>query len=244
MINRICPAGANLTGKGGDYGLRILIVEDEPELNRLLKKRLEQAHYSVDACLSGTDALDYLGGAEYDAVVLDVMLPGISGLEVLRRMRAGHNATPVLLLTARGGIEDRVTGLDAGADDYLVKPFAFDELLARLRVMLRRSSGSTSDVFTVADLAVDCSARTVQRGGEAISLSAREFDILEYLIRNQGIVLSRDKICRHSWNYDYEGSSNVVDVYIRYLRKKLDDGHTPRLIHTVRGAGYVLREEA
>ena len=243
MINRICPAGANLTGKGGDCGLRILIVEDEPELNRLLKKRLEQAHYSVDACLSGTDALDYLGGAEYDAVVLDVMLPGISGLEVLRRMRAGHNATPVLLLTARGGIEDRVTGLDAGADDYLVKPFAFDELLARLRVLLRRSSGSTSDVFTVADLAVDCSARTVQRGGEAIALSAREFDILEYLIRNQGIVLSRDKICRHIWNYDYEGSSNVVDVYIRYLRKKLDDGHTPRLIHTVRGAGYVLREE-
>lgn len=219
------------------------MVEDEPELNRILKKRLEQAHYSVDACLSGSDALDYLQCAEYDALVLDVMLPGVSGLEVLRRMRAGQDATPVLLLTARGGVEDRVTGLDAGADDYLVKPFAFDELLARLRVLLRRSGGTGSDLFTVADLTVDCSARTVRRGGEAIPLSAREFDVLEYLIRNRGIVLSRDKICRHIWNYDYEGSSNVVDVYIRYLRKKLDEGRTPRLIHTVRGAGYVLREE-
>ena len=224
--------------------MRLLVVEDEPDLNRLLKKRLEEAHYSVDACLNGADALDYLRGAEYDALVLDVMLPGISGLELLRRMRAAKNATPVLLLTARDGIEDRVTGLDAGADDYLVKPFAFDELLARLRVLLRRAGGHTSDVLTVADLAVDCTARRVQRGGVPVALSAREFDILEYLIRNRGIVLSRDKISRHVWNYDYEGSSNVVDVYIRYLRKKLDEGRAPKLIHTVRGAGYVLREEA
>ena len=224
--------------------MRLLVVEDEPDLNRLLKKRLEEAHYSVDACLNGADALDYLRGAEYDALVLDVMLPGISGLELLRRMRAAKNATPVLLLTARDGIEDRVTGLDAGADDYLVKPFAFDELLARLRVLLRRAGGHTSDVLTVADLTVDCTARTVQRGGVPVALSAREFDILEYLIRNRGIVLSRDKISRHVWNYDYEGSSNVVDVYIRYLRKKLDEGRAPKLIHTVRGAGYVLREEA
>ena len=224
--------------------MRLLVVEDEPELNRLLKKRLEEAHYSVDACLTGTDALDYLAGAEYDALVLDVMLPGVSGLEVLRRMRSARDATPVLLLTARDGIEDRVTGLDAGADDYLVKPFAFEELLARLRVLLRRTGGHTSDVLTLADLAVDCAARTVTRCGVPVALSAREFDILEYLIRNQGIVLSRDKISRHVWNYDYEGGSNVVDVYIRYLRKKLDEGREPKLIHTVRGAGYVLREDA
>ena len=174
------------------------------------------------------------------------MLPGISGLEVLRRMRAGHNATPVLLLTARGGIEDRVTGLDAGADDYLVKPFAFDELLARLRVLLRRGQRQRRAMCSQwRTLTVDCApGQHRASGGVPITLSAKEFAILEYLIRNQGIVLSREKIGRHIWNYDYEGGSNVVDVYIRYLRKKLDDGFTRRLIHTVRGAGYVLREEA
>lgn len=223
--------------------MRILVVEDEPALNRLLTKQLKAAHYSVDSCMDGQDAQDYLRGAEYDALVLDIMLPGISGLEVLRRMRSAGDKTPVLLLTAKDSIEDRVAGLDSGADDYLVKPFAFDELLARLRVLLRRASDSVSDVFTVADLTVDCAARTAQRGGQVVALSSREFDILEYLVRNAGTVLSRDKIGRHVWNYDYEGGSNVVDVYIRYLRKKLDDGPGPKLIHTVRGAGYVLREE-
>ena len=222
--------------------MRIFVVEDEPELNHLLVKQLQAAHYSVDSCFNGTDALDYLRCAEYDAIVLDIMLPGISGLEVLRELRSGGDKTPVLLLTARDGIEDRVTGLDAGADDYLVKPFAFDELLA-LRVMIRRLSDSTSDVFSVADLTVDCTARTVQRNGQVVSLSSKEFAILEYMIRNSGIVLSREKISHHIWNYDYEGGSNVVDVYIRYLRKKLDDGYEPKLIHTVRGAGYVLRED-
>ena len=223
--------------------MRIFVVEDEPELNHLLVKQLQAAHYSVDSCFNGTDALDYLRCAEYDAIVLDIMLPGISGLEVLRELRSGGDKTPVLLLTARDGIEDRVTGLDAGADDYLVKPFAFDELLASLRVMIRRLSDSTSDVFSVADLTVDCTARTVQRNGQVVSLSSKEFAILEYMIRNSGIVLSREKISHHIWNYDYEGGSNVVDVYIRYLRKKLDDGYEPKLIHTVRGAGYVLRED-
>lgn len=221
--------------------MRILAVEDEPELNRMLKKRLTEAHYTVDACDDGSLAQDYLACAEYDAVVLDIMLPGISGLELLRRMREKGDRTPVLLLTAKDGIEDRVAGLDSGADDYLVKPFAFDELLARLRVMVRRASKSVSDVFTVADLTVDCAARTVKRGETAIELSGKEFMMLEYLIRNAGVVLSRDKISRHIWNYDYEGGSNVVDVYIRYLRKKLDDGYSPKLIHTVRGLGYVLR---
>ena len=223
--------------------MRIFVVEDEPELNHLLVKQLQAAHYSVDSCFNGTDALDYLRCAEYDAIVLDIMLPGISGLEVLRELRSGGDKTPVLLLTARDGIEDRVTGLDAGADDYLTKPFSVEELLARLRVMIRRLSDSTSDVFSVADLTVDCTARTVQRNGQVVSLSSKEFAILEYMIRNSGIVLSREKISHHIWNYDYEGGSNVVDVYIRYLRKKLDDGYEPKLIHTVRGAGYVLRED-
>ena len=224
--------------------MRLLVVEDEPSLRRLLAQRLREAHYSVDDCADGESAQDYLAGAEYDALILDIMLPGISGLALLRGLRAKGDTTPVLLLTARDSVGDRVEGLDCGADDYLVKPFAFDELAARLRVLLRRrSGGAASDLFRVADLEVDCARRTVTRAGVPITLSGKEFSILEYLIRNAGIVLSREKIGRHIWNYDYEGGSNVVDVYIRYLRKKLDDGFTPRLIHTVRGAGYVLREE-
>lgn len=223
--------------------MRILVVEDQPEMNALLVKQLTAEHYSVDGCHTGTDALDYLAGGEYDAVVLDIMLPGIDGLEVLRRRRAAGDKTPVLLLTARDGVEDRVRGLDSGADDYLVKPFALQELLARLRVLIRRRSDQVSDRITVADLEVDCMARTAARGGQVIPLSAKEFAVLEYLARNAGTVLSREKISHGVWNYDYEGGSNVVDVYIRYLRKKLDDGRTPKLIHTVRGVGYVLREE-
>src|SRR5699024_7376134 len=167
----------------------------------------------------------------------DVMLPGVDGLEVLRRRRAAGDKTPVLLLTARDGVEDRVRGLDSGADDYLVKPFALAELLARLRVLIRRRSDQVSDVIAVGDLRVDCAARTAARGGQNIALSAREFAVLEYLARNAGVVLSRERISQGVWNYDYEGGSNVVDVYIRYLRKKIDEGRDRRLIHTVRGVG-------
>lgn len=223
--------------------MRVLVVEDQPEMNALLVKQLSDAHYSVDGCLNGNDALDYLAGGAYDAVVLDVMLPGVDGLEVLRRRRAAGDKTPVLLLTARDGVEDRVRGLDSGADDYLVKPFALAELLARLRVLIRRRSDQVSDVIAVGDLQVDCAARTAARGGQNIALSAREFAVLEYLARNAGVVLSRERISQGVWNYDYEGGSNVVDVYIRYLRKKIDEGRDRRLIHTVRGVGYVLREE-
>ena len=223
--------------------MRILVVEDEPKLNELITARLRREHYSIDSCLSGDAAMDYLAYAQYDLLVLDIMLPGISGLELLRSLRGRGDKTPVLLLTALDSIPDRVSGLDSGADDYLVKPFAFDELLARIRVLLRRSAGSVSNVYTLADLTVDCDARTVKRGETNISLSAKEFAILEYLIRNSGIVLSRERISNHIWNYDYEGGSNIVDVYIRYLRKKIDDGFEKKLIHTVRGVGYVLREE-
>lgn len=223
--------------------MRILVVEDEPKLNELITARLRREHYSIDSCLSGDAAMDYLACAQYDLLVLDIMLPGISGLELLRSLRGRGDKTPILLLTALDSIPDRVSGLDSGADDYLVKPFAFDELLARIRVLLRRSAGSVSNVYTLADLTVDCDARAVKRGETNISLSAKEFAILEYLIRNSGIVLSRERISNHIWNYDYEGGSNIVDVYIRYLRKKIDDGFEKKLIHTVRGVGYVLREE-
>jgi DNA-binding response OmpR family regulator len=221
--------------------VRILVVEDEPVMNELIVKKLELEHYSVDSCHNGADALDYFFMTEYDAVILDIMLPKLSGLEFLCEIRSKGSKIPVLLLTALDSIEDRVKGLDAGADDYLVKPFAFDELLARLRVLIRRNSGMSSNILTFEDLSIDCESRKVTRNNQEIELSAKEFSILEYFMHNPDIVLSRDKISRHIWNYDYEGGSNVVDVYIRYLRKKIDEGYETKLIHTIRGAGYVLR---
>ena len=225
--------------------MRILIAEDEKDLNTLLKKRLENQKYSVDACFDGEEAIDYLAVTEYDAVSLDIIMPKKNGLQVLKYIRGQKRHTPVLLLTAKDSIEDRVTGLDAGADDYLVKPFAFDELLARIRVMLRKNSSveTKTNIVTAAELTAGLNTQRVLRGDKEISLSSREFSILRYLCMNKGIVLSREKIEEHIWNYDYAGGSNVVDVYIRYLRKKIDEGFTPKLIHTVRGAGYVLREE-
>lgn len=222
--------------------MRILIAEDDRLTADTLSQRFQQEHYAVDVCYRGDYALDYLLSTNYDVAVLDIMMPGMDGIEVLRRARSAGRSTPVLLLTARDAVSDRVNGLNAGADDYLVKPFAFEELSARLRVLTRRSR-HTSNCFTVADLTVDCDARSVSRGGEAISLTSREFSLLEYLIRNKGRVLSRAQITEHVWSYDYEGASNMIDVYIRNLRRKLDEGHTPKLIHTVRYAGYVLREE-
>ena len=221
---------------------RILAVDDDPDLQKMLDSIFRRAGYlHIRTASSGPEALRMLKEEPSDFIILDIMMPGMDGFAVLREIRR-TSRIPVLMLTARGEAEDRIAGLESGADDYLVKPFAFDELLARLRVMIRRTSDSTSDVFTVADLTVDCTARTVKRGGKAVSLSSKEFAILEYMIRNSGVVLSREKISHHIWNYDYEGGSNVVDVYIRYLRKKIDEGHTPKLIHTVRGAGYVLKE--
>lgn len=222
--------------------MRILIAEDEPNLRAVVKKTLEKNHYSVDACVDGEEALYYLSLADYDAVILDIMMPKTDGLTVLKQLRQSGKNTPVLLLTARDSVEDRVKGLDSGADDYLIKPFAMDELLARLRVMLRREANSTDHSYHIADLTVDCNSHRVCRGNVEITLSSKEFSILEYLIRNQGIVLSREKIEQNIWNFDYMGGSNVVDVYIRYLRKKIDEHFEPKLIHTVRGVGYVLKE--
>lgn len=221
--------------------MRILVVEDEKDLNRVISKRLESEGYSVDRCFDGEEALDFIDVGEFDAIIMDIMMPRINGIEVLKQMRSRNNTTPVLLLTARDGIGDRVNGLDAGADDYLIKPFAFEELLARIRVMTRKASGNSTNVFSAADLTMDLNSHTVVRGDVNINLSAKEFEILEYLLRNKGIVLSREKIESHVWNFDYSGGTNVVDVYIRYLRKKIDDEFEPKLIHTVRGCGYVLR---
>ncbi len=222
--------------------MRILVAEDEKHLNDIIVKKLTDERYSVDACFDGESALEYALSAEYDAIILDIMMPKMNGLEVVKQLRNRKNKVPILFLTARDSIEDRVLGLDSGADDYLVKPFALDELLARIRVLIRRVSDETGHILTVADLIVDTKKHTVTRGGKEIALMGKEFSILEYMVRNAGIVLTREKIEQHIWNYDYEGGSNVINVYIRYLRKKIDEGFEPKLIHTVRGTGYVLKE--
>lgn len=222
--------------------MRILIAEDQKDLNRIITKRLSAEGYYVDSCFDGEEALSYIEMAEYDGIILDIMMPKRDGLSVLHSLRKKGIGTPVLFLTARDAVEDRVLGLDSGADDYLVKPFAFDELIARIRAMTRKSAGNSSNIFSVADLVMDTASHTVTRGGKEIALSAKEFSLLEYLLRNKGHVLSRTMIENNLWNFDYSGGTNAVDVYIRYLRKKVDDGFEPKLIHTVRGCGYVLKE--
>lgn len=222
--------------------MRILVVEDEKRLNRIISEALEDEGYSVDSCFNGLDALDYAAGADYDVIILDIMMPKMDGLEVVRRLRAGGNSTPVLFLTARDSVADRVTGLESGGDYYLVKPFDFQELMAVVRVMTRKYTGNRSNVYTIADLSLDATAKTVTRAWKNIELTAKEFSLLEYMLRNKGVVLSREMIENNLWNYDYEGGTNVVDVYVGYLRKKMDTGFDKKLIHTVWGTGWVLKE--
>lgn len=222
--------------------MRILVVEDEQDMNQIICKKLTADGYSVDQCFDGKEALLYFESTDYDAAILDVMIPYINGFDLLKKIRANGNQTPIIFLTAKDTVDDRVTGLDLGANDYLVKPFSFLELMARLRAMTRKTVNNTTNIYTVSDLTVNISTHSVHRNNHEITLSAKEFSLLEYLIRNKGIVLSREKIETHIWNYDYDGGSNVVDVYIRYLRKKIDDPHQVKLIHTVRGSGYVLKE--
>lgn len=228
-------------GLGGSV-MRILLAEDEMDLNDILTMKLSDAGYSVDSCLDGEEALLYLSSAVYDVVILDIMMPKRDGISVLETMRKKGMNTPVLFLTARDAVEDRVRGLDAGANDYLVKPFSLEELMARVRVLTRAFHGSSGNVLTADDLTLDIASHEVKRGGKQIPLSAKEYQLLEYLLHNKGIVLSREKIENHIWNFDYEGGTNVVDVYISYLRKKIDQKGQKKLIHTVRGTGYVLRE--
>ena len=223
--------------------MRILVVEDERDFNRILTNRLKAEYYSVDSCFDGQEALDYLAAAQYDVVILDIMMPILDGITVLKKMRQNGCTTPVLLLTAKDSIEDRVQGLDAGANDYLIKPFAFEELLARIRVLLRKPEQAARSCYTLEDLEVHVDSHKVFRAGKEITLSGKEFALLRYMIQNVGIVLSRERLEQHLWNYDYAGGSNIVDVYIRYLRKKIDDGAEKKLIDTVRGIGYVLKVE-
>jgi DNA-binding response OmpR family regulator len=221
--------------------MRIIIAEDERDLNRILTRKLTDEGYSVDSCFDGEQALDYLESADYDGAILDVMMPKMDGFTVLSEIRKKGISTPVLFLTARDSVRDRVHGLDSGASDYLVKPFSMEELLARVRALTRRSYETQSSILRAGDLELDLSAHTVSRAGRAITLSAKEFSLLSYLMHNKNRVLSREKIEDHIWNFDYEGGTNVVDVYIRYLRKKIDDDFDEKLIHTVRGAGYILK---
>ena len=224
--------------------MRILVVEDERDLNLLLQKVLKKAGYTVDGCYDGEEAQLHLLGAEYDAILLDVMMPKKDGYTLIRELRDQGVDTPVLFLTARDSVSDRVKGLDLGADDYLIKPFDFDELLARIRAMTRKHAGVRTNLFSAGDLVLDAQSRKVTRGGQEISLLPKEFSILEYLLRNKEKVLSREQIENRIWNYEFSGSSNNVDGYMSRLRKKIDEGREPRLIHTVKGVGWVIREPA
>ena len=204
--------------------MRILFAEDERDLNDIITKKLTSQGYSVDSVYDGEEAIDILSYTDYDAVILDIMMPKADGFAVLRALRSKGKNTPVLFLTARDSVQDRVAGLDSGANDYLVKPFSVEELLARIRAMTRTAFGVSDSLLSVGDLTMDTAAKVVKRGGKEIPLSAKEYALLEYLMHNAGIVLSREKIENHIWNFDYEGGTNVVDVYIRYLRKKIDEG--------------------
>lgn len=223
--------------------MRILVVEDEKDMNRIIVEKLESENYSVDYCYDGRAALEYIELAEYDGVILDVMLPEMDGFEVLRRLRRAGNQTPVLLLSARSATKDKVQGLDEGADDYMVKPFDFEELMARLRVLVRKQKSVKENIYRCGDLEMNINEQKVTREGKEISLSPKEFSILLYLVRNQNIVVSREQIESNVWSLQNETSSNVVDVYIRYLRRKIDEEFECKMIQTIRGVGYMLKCE-
>ena len=232
--------------------MRILVVEDEKHLNRIISEAVEDEGYSVDSCYNGlealscyngVEALEYLECAGYDVIILDVMMPKMDGFELVRRLRSRGDNTPVLFLTARDAVADKVQGLESGGDYYLTKPFDFKELMAVVRVMARKYTGNRSNVYTIADLSLDSNTKTVTRAGKNIELTAKEFSLLEYMMRNKEVVLSREMIENNLWNYDYEGGTNVVDVYVGYLRKKMDTGFSKKLIHTVWGTGWVLKEK-
>ncbi len=222
--------------------MRILIVEDNARLLKSLKMSLEDEGYAVDAAADGIEGQELAEMTAYDAIILDIMLPGRNGIEVCKELRHQQNRTPILMLTARDAIEDRVKGLDSGADDYLVKPFSLDELGARLRALMRRESPNKTGVLQVADLALDPATHTVARNGVQIDLTSKEFALLEYLMRSPNWLFTREMIESHVWSYDYTGVSNLVDVYIRRLRRKVDDPFDEKLIETVRGSGYRLRK--
>ncbi len=221
--------------------MKILVLEDDESLRAVLKKRLTASGFTVESAADGEEGLEYLRAGEFDVVISDIMMPVMNGLEFLSAVRAKKIDVPVILLTALDGSGDVVKGLDMGADDYIVKPFEFSELLARIRLVTRRSLGARENVLEVADLTLDLNARTATRGGKEIALSAKEFDLLALLVKNKNIVLTRERICDALYGMDDFIGSNAIDVYIRYLRKKLDEGYAVKLIHTVRGVGYTVK---
>jgi len=223
--------------------MRLLVVEDEKKVARFIKKGLEEEGHAVDLAFDGEEGLAMALEQVHDLIILDIALPKMDGLQVLKKLRKGKVPAPVLLLTVRATIEDKVLGLDSGADDYLSKPFAFQELLARIRALLRRKAEAGPPLVQVEDLVLDPARRLVTRGGERVDLTSKEFALLEYLMRNAGRVLSRAMISEHVWNYDFDTETNVIDVYVNYLRRKIDSGREKKLIHTVRGSGYVLKSE-
>ena len=228
--------------KAGDF-MRLLIAEDEKHLNKTLNERLTKAGYTVDSCFDGEDAVYYIENTQYDGIILDVMMPKINGFEVLRVMSDKKILTPVLMLTAKDSDEDIITGLDLGANDYLTKPFSFNVLCARIRATLRVKENVTGTVLEIADLTVDTITRVVKRGDTVIELSSKEYSVLEYLMRNKGIIVSKEKIEENIWNYEYEGSSDVIKVYIHHLRKKIDGNFDKKLLHTIKNVGYVIKED-
>jgi DNA-binding response OmpR family regulator len=222
--------------------MRVLVVEDNSDMGPYIKQGLTEHGFAVDLVTEGVHALDYAATGVYDLLILDRMLPGLDGLDILRRLRAAAVRTPAIFLTAKSAVSERVEGLDSGADDYLVKPFSFAELVARIRVVLRRGPEIQPSVMRVADLSLDPTTHVVERGGHRVEVSAKQFALLLYLMRHAGQVVSRTMIQEHVWNYEFEGLTNVVDVHINRLRNKVDRGFDRQLIHTLRGVGYVLRE--
>lgn len=220
---------------------RILVIDDDRSVSEMLRRNLAYEGFAVDVARDGLAALEQVRDHLPELIILDRMLPGLDGLEVLRRLRAAGDATPVLMLTARDAINDRVAGLEGGADDYLIKPFAFPELLARIHALLRRRQGEEHEVLRFADVTLDTGTRLAERSGRAIELSTTEYDLLAYFMRHPNQVLTREQLMERVWGYDFEGESNVLEVYVGYLRRKLEGGNQPRLIQTVRGVGYVLR---
>ena len=222
--------------------MRVLIVEDEKKVAAFIKKGLEEETYAVDVAYNGEDGLHMGLENQYDLIILDLMLPIINGLEVLSRLRKNKTDTPILLLTAKDSVEDKVTGLNTGADDYLTKPFAFSELLARIRVLLRRGKAETKTVLQIKGLSLDLVSHKVKRNDEEIELTGKEYSLLEYFMRNQGKVLTRTMIAEHVWDYNFDTFTNVIDVYVNHLRKKIDKGYPEKLLHTLRGVGYIMKE--
>ena len=222
--------------------MRVLIVEDEKKVAAFIKKGLEEETYAVDVAYNGEDGLHMGMENQYDLIILDLMLPIINGLEVLSRLRENKVDTPILLLTAKDSVEDKVTGLNTGADDYLTKPFAFSELLARIRVLLRRGKAETKTVLQIKGLSLDLVSHKVKRNDEEIELTGKEYSLLEYFMRNQGKVLTRTMIAEHVWDYNFDTFTNVIDVYVNHLRKKIDKGYPEKLLHTLRGVGYIMKE--